>query len=58
MQTMNPIFVNEVLQDIFKRWEIKDETIIVKCDNAPTQYKNVYMLLNPCEICQTNIMFA
>ena len=38
----DPVFVNEVLEDIFKRWIIKDETIIIKSDNAPTQYKNKF----------------
>ena len=33
-------FVDEVLQDIFRRFEIRDMTIIIKSDNAPTQYKN------------------
>ena len=27
-------------EDIFDRWEIRNETIVVKSDNAPTQYKN------------------
>ena len=34
----DPVFVNEVLEDIFKRWNIKDEIIIIKSDNAPTRY--------------------
>ena len=34
-----PLFLNEVLEDLFKRWNIKDETIVIKSDNAPTQYK-------------------
>ena len=38
----DPVFVNEVLEDIFKRWNIKDETIIIKSDNVPTQYKNKF----------------
>ena len=37
-----PVFVNEVLEDIFEHWNIKDETIIIKSDNAPTQYKNKF----------------
>ena len=37
-----PVFVNEVLEDIFKHGNIKDETIIIKSDNAPTQYKNKF----------------
>ena len=36
----DPVIVNKVLEDIVKRWNIKDETIIIKSDNAPTQYKN------------------
>ena len=32
--------VNEVLEDIFGRWNIRDEAIIVKRDHAPTQCKN------------------
>ena len=35
-------FVHEVLVDIFEKWGIKDETVIIKSDNAPTQYKNKY----------------
>ena len=38
-----PVFVNEVLEDIFKYWNIKDESIIIKSDNAPTQYKNKFV---------------
>ena len=38
----DPVFVNEVLEDIFKCWHITDETIIIKSDNAPTQYKNKF----------------
>ena len=38
----DPVFVNEFLNSIFKRWNIKDETIIIKTDNAPTQYKNKF----------------
>ena len=38
----DPVFVNEVLEDIFKPWNIKDEAIIIKSDNAPTQYKNKF----------------
>ena len=38
----DPVFVNEVLEDIFKRWNIKDETITIKSDSASTQYKNKF----------------
>ena len=38
----DPILANEVLEDIFKRWEIKEETTIIKSDSAPTQYKNLH----------------
>ena len=31
----DPVFVNKVLEDIFKGWNIKDETIIIKSENAP-----------------------
>ena len=33
-------FVDEVLRDIFEKYDIRDETIIIKSDNAPSQYKN------------------
>ena len=36
------VFLNEVLEDIFKHWNIKDKTIIIKGDNAPTKYKNKF----------------
>ena len=29
-----------MLEYIFRRWNIRDETIIVKKDDAPSQYKN------------------
>ena len=38
--THDPCFVHEVLEDIFDRWSIRNETVIIKSDNAPTQYKN------------------
>ena len=38
----DPCFVHEVLDDIFQKWSIENETIIIKSDNAPTQYKNKY----------------
>ena len=38
--THDPSFVQQVLEDIFDHWEIRDETVVVKGDNAPTQYKN------------------
>ena len=37
---LDSTFVSEVLEDIFRKWNIRDETIIVKSDNAPTQYKS------------------
>ena len=38
----DPVFVNEVLEDIFTKRNIKNETVIIKSDNAPTQYENQY----------------
>ena len=38
----DPVFVNEVLEDIFTKRNIKNETVIIKSDNALTQYKNQY----------------
>ena len=35
-----PSFVDEVLNDIFLRWNICNETILLKSDNAPNQYKD------------------
>ena len=34
------VFVNEVLEDIFTN--VKNETVIIESNNAPTQYKNQY----------------
>ena len=36
------IFAKAVLQDIFNDRNIKDETVMIKSDNAPTQYKNLH----------------
>ena len=39
----NHVFVHEVLENIFQRWDIKNNTVIIKIDNAPTlRYKNKY----------------
>ena len=38
--TRNQEFVHEVLVDLFDKLSIKNEAIIIKSDNAPTQYKN------------------
>ena len=40
--THDPEFVHEVLFDLFYKLSIKNETIRIKSDNAPTQYKNKY----------------
>ena len=40
--THNQEFVHEVLVDLFDKLSIKNETIMIKSDNAPTQYKNKY----------------
>ena len=38
----DPTFVDEVLNDIFGRWNIRNETILLKSDNAGNQYKDKY----------------
>ena len=38
----DPTFVDEVLEDIFRRWNIRNETILLKSDNAGNQYKDRY----------------
>ena len=38
----NLTFVNEVLNDIFGRWNICNETILLKIDNAENQYRDKY----------------
>ena len=35
-------FVHEVLVDLFNKLSIKHKSIMIKSDNAPTQYKNKY----------------
>ena len=40
--THDPTFVHLVLEDTFDNRSIKDEAVIIKSDNAPTQYKNRY----------------
>jgi len=37
----DPSFVDEVLNDIFSRWKIQKETIILKNYNAGNQYKGL-----------------
>ena len=39
--TMMQLLLNDVLEDILKKWDIKHKTIIVKTGNVLTQYKNV-----------------
>ena len=38
--THDPCFVHQALEDIFDCWGIGNETVVIKSDNAPTQYKN------------------
>ena len=38
----DPTFVDEVLNDIFGRWNIRNETILLKSGNAENQYKDEY----------------
>ena len=38
--THDPSFAHQVAEDIFDLWEIREETVVIKSDNAPTQYKN------------------
>ena len=38
----DPTFVDEVLNDIFLRWNICNETILLKSDNTPNHYKDKY----------------
>ena len=38
--THDASFVHEVLEDIFIKWDIKNETVMIKSDNAPSQYKD------------------
>ena len=40
--THDPEFVHEVLVDLFDKLSIKNETIMIKSDNPPTQQKNKY----------------
>ena len=35
----NLSFVRQVLKDIFDRWNIRNETTIIKSDKAPARYK-------------------
>ena len=55
--THHPSFVHQVLEDIFDSWEIMDETVVIKSDNAPFQYKNKWdlelysALAKKCNVC-------
>ena len=53
--THDPSFVQQVQEDIFDRWEIRDETIVVKGDNDLTKTSGH---LNLTVHLQKNIMFA
>ena len=39
----DPCFVHQVLEDIFENWGIGNETVVIKSDNAPRQYKNKWV---------------
>ena len=41
-KTHGPEFIHEVLIDLFDKLSIKNKTIMIKSDNAPTQYINKY----------------
>ena len=40
--THDATFVHFVLEDVFESRNIKNENVLIKSDNAPTQYKNKY----------------
>ena len=51
----NPAMLDEILRDIFNRFNIRDETLLLKSDNAPQQYKNRYFL-QKCKVSLMTIM--
>ena len=40
--THDASFVHEVLEDIFNKWGIENENVMIKSDNAQSQYKDLY----------------
>ena len=51
------VIVNDVLQDIFKSWNMKDETIIIKSDNTLLSIK-INLHFNPWWTFLINTMFG
>ena len=45
--------VDVVLNDIFKMQNIRNEVIIIKSDNVPTQYKNKYAFFSMQQLADT-----
>ena len=52
----DPVFVHEVLENIFQQWDIKNETVIIKTENVPTQYKNKYAFQSMLNLCNKHNM--
>ena len=40
--THDPVFVDQVLRELIRKYDIKNQDLWIQGDNAPTQYKNKY----------------
>ena len=40
--THDPVFVDQVLRELIRKYDIKNQDLWIQSDNAPTQYKNKY----------------
>ena len=38
--TLDPVFVDPVLRDIFIKYDIRNQDLWIQSDNAPTKYRN------------------
>ena len=45
------VLVHEVLEIIFQRWDIKNETAMIKSENASNRYKNKYAFQSILNVC-------
>ena len=42
--THDPVFVDQTLRKLIRKYDIKNQDLWIQSDNAPTQYKNKYVL--------------
>ena len=49
--THDLVFVDQVLRELIRKYDIKNQNLWIQSDNAPTQYKNKYAFFSTATAC-------